>query len=117
MRFAYGALPTVEFMRDAWPTLLESWLRTVDDHREQVLQALQGVRGEKGTVRGSRAQMTYLRRLRNSKTLRGVAWSELIAAGEEERQGAPQAVLLIAAATGFAGLFLAQLRVDPLVAM
>ncbi|UUO01688.1 type I restriction-modification system subunit M [Mycolicibacterium novocastrense] len=80
----FGARPTVEFVQEAWPTLLESWLRTAAHHRERVVQALQEARHEKGTIRGSRAQMTYLRSLRNSKGLREAVWRELIAAGEQQ---------------------------------
>jgi hypothetical protein len=90
MQLAYGARPSVEFLRDGWPTVLQSWLRTADDSRERVVHALQEARGEKSLIKGPRAQMTYLRELRNSKNLREVVWNELIAAGEVERVGPRQ---------------------------
>ena len=86
LRAAYGARPTTEFIRETWPTLLESWLRTDNESRELIVQALEDARGEKGLVKGSRAQMTYLRELRNSKNLREIVWDELVAAGELERE-------------------------------
>jgi DNA helicase-2/ATP-dependent DNA helicase PcrA len=86
MRRAYGARPTVEFVRDAWPTLRESWLGTVKDPRERVVQDLQQARGEKGLLKGKRAQMNYLRDLKNAKTLRVIVWKELVATGESEQQ-------------------------------
>jgi type I restriction enzyme M protein len=89
MQAAYGARPTVEFIRDAWPTLLESWLSAAGDSRQRVVEALEQARGDKGIVRGSRSQMAYLRGLRNSKNLREIVWDELIAVGEEHHQDAP----------------------------
>jgi hypothetical protein len=56
MQTAYGARPTVEFIRDAWPTLLESWLRTDSDSRQRVVNALEQARGGKGLIKGRRAQ-------------------------------------------------------------
>jgi len=37
---AYGARPTKEFIRLAWPTLLESWLRIAKESRELIVQAM-----------------------------------------------------------------------------
>jgi len=82
---AYGARPTVEFIRDAWPTLLESWLRTASEPRERIVQELQKARGEKGILKGSRAELAYLKELRNAKHLREIVWAEFVAAGEVER--------------------------------
>ncbi|MFF0284266.1 DISARM system SNF2-like helicase DrmD [Rhodococcus aetherivorans] len=85
LQAVYGARPTVEFVREAWPTLRESWLRTTKESREWVVEALKEARGDKGILRGSRAQMAYLRELRNSRTLREIVWAELIATGEMDR--------------------------------
>jgi type I restriction enzyme M protein len=93
---AYGARPTVEFIRDAWPTLLDSWLRTTSEPRERIVQELQEARGEKGILRGSRAQLVYLKELRNARHLREIVWAEFVAAGEarraSERAGGYEAV-------------------------
>jgi hypothetical protein len=35
----YGARPNQEFIREAWPTLLESWLRITKDSRDGVEEA------------------------------------------------------------------------------
>lgn len=83
---AYGARPTKEFIRDAWPTLLDSWLITATEPRERIVHQLQELRGEKGLLRGSRAQLGYLRDLRNSNNLREIVWEGLIAVGEVQRQ-------------------------------
>ena len=85
LREAYGARPDEEFIREAWPTLLESWLRTTKDSREWVVNALRETRGDKGSVTGRDAQIEYLRGLNNSKKLREIVWAELVAAGEVER--------------------------------
>ena len=81
----YGARPTEEFIRDAWPTLRASWLTTAKEPRKLIVQALQESLGEKGLVKGGRAQLTYLKDLRNSATLRKIVWRELVAAGEVEQ--------------------------------
>ena len=82
----YGARPNQEFIREAWPTLLESWLRITKDSRDGVEEALRQVRGENGSLKRREAQMKYLRGLRNSKNLRRVVWQQLVAIGEIERQ-------------------------------
>jgi len=85
---AYGTRPTEEFVRDAWPTLRESWLRTSKDSREWVVDELRIARRERGQVRGRDAAMEYLRGLSNSANLRHVVWTELVDAGEVDQ--APQ---------------------------
>lgn len=87
LQAAYGARPTEEFIRVAWPTLLESWLRTTRESREWVVNALRETRGQKGRVSGRGAQMEFLRSLNNSKNLREIVWTEFIAAGEVNRIG------------------------------
>jgi len=82
---SFGARPTVDFIRDAWPTLLDSWLRTDGKSREEIVLKLQEARGEKGILRGSREQLGYLKELRNTKHLREVVWGEFVAAGEVQR--------------------------------
>ena len=85
---AYGARPTKEFIRDAWPTLLDSWLKTATEPRERIVHQLQELRGEKGLLRGGRAQLAYLKELRNAKHLREVVWEELVSAGEADHASA-----------------------------
>ncbi len=80
----YGARPTEEFIREAWPTLLDSWLKMSKESREWVVGTLREARGEKGSIAGRDAQMEYLRGLNNSKKLREIVWAELVAAGEAE---------------------------------
>ena len=84
---AYGARPDEEFIREAWPVLLRSWLPTASEARERIVQALQEVHHEKALVKGRGAQLAYLRGLRNAKRLREIVWGELVAAGEVERTG------------------------------
>jgi HsdM N-terminal domain/N-6 DNA Methylase len=84
LRSAYGARPTEEFVRLAWPTLLESWLRTTKDSRDWVVEELRGARGERGSLTNRDAQMAYLRNLNNSKKLRSIVWDELVFTGEPD---------------------------------
>jgi hypothetical protein len=95
LQAAYGARPTTEFIREVWPTLLDSWLRTDNESCELIIQALEDARGEKGLVKGSRAQMTYLRELRNSKNLREIVWEELVATGELQRESRDRCLLAV----------------------
>ena len=71
-------------IREAWPTLLESWLRTTKDSRQWVVDTLREARGETGSISGRDAEMEYLRGLNNSKKLREIVWAELVAVGEAE---------------------------------
>ena len=84
LKAAFGARPTEDFIREAWPTLLESWLRTSKESRQWVVDTLREARGEKGSVSGRDAQMEYLRGLNNSKKLREIVWAELVAVGEAD---------------------------------
>ncbi|MEE2032320.1 helicase-related protein [Rhodococcus chondri] len=85
LRTVYGARPKVEFVHEAWPTLRESWLKTNKESRHRIIEALQEARHEKGLIKGSKAQMAYLRDLKNAKTLRKIVLAELIATGEVDR--------------------------------
>ncbi|MBX7133426.1 MAG: type I restriction-modification system subunit M [Fimbriimonadaceae bacterium] len=97
LRSAYGARPDVEFIRDAWPILLESWLAKNNSALSEVVRALAEARGEKDAIKGRRAQLAYLRGLRNSKNLRTVVWGQLIAAGEVDSVAAVASSLKSAA--------------------
>jgi hypothetical protein len=48
LRAAYGARPKDDFIRDAWPTLLQSWLQNGKDSREWIVDALRETRREYG---------------------------------------------------------------------
>ena len=85
LREAYGARPDEEFIRGAWPTLVKSWLPTATEARERIARALQEAHHDKAFLKGSGAQLAYLKDLRNAKRLREIVWEELVAAGEVER--------------------------------
>lgn len=78
----YGARPKDEFVREAWPTLLDSWLSHDKESRHAVVKLLREARGEDGTITNRRSQMDYLRSLRNAKNLRSIVLEEFIALGE-----------------------------------
>jgi superfamily II DNA or RNA helicase len=78
----YGARPRDEFVRDAWPILRETWLAHSKESRGEVVSALLEQRGEDGQISNRRAQLEYLRSLRNSKGLREVVLQEFINYGE-----------------------------------
>jgi hypothetical protein len=87
LREVYGARPDEEFIREAWPTLLGSWLPAATEARKRIVHALQEAHHEKAVVKGREAQLAYLEDLRNAKRLREIVWGELVAAGENERTG------------------------------
>ena len=80
----YGARPKAEFIREAWPTLLDSWLKHDTESRDAVVRALRETRREDGTISNRRGQIEYLRGLRNANNLRSIVLQELIAFGEIE---------------------------------
>ena len=84
LRAAYGARPKDDFIRDAWPTLLQSWLQHEKDSREWIVGMLRETRREDGRLTNRKAQMEYLRGLRNAKKLRSIVLREFIAFGEVE---------------------------------
>ena len=83
---AYGARPTVEFIRAAWPILREKWLPTANDSRETIVRKLREARGEKALVKGKRAQMSYLGEFSNSKILRQIVWQVFVSVGESKHK-------------------------------
>ncbi len=85
LREAYGARPDEEFIRQAWPTLLKTWLPTATEARTRIVHALQEAHHEKALVKGRGAQLAYLKDLRNAKRLREIVWEELVTAGELEQ--------------------------------
>lgn len=83
---AYGARPTVEFIRAAWPILREQWLPTANESREAIVLKLQEARDEKGRIKGKRPQMSYLGEFTNSKILRQIVWQVFVSIGESKPQ-------------------------------
>lgn len=84
LRHAYGARPKENFVVEAWETLREGWLHHDKESRNWVVVSLRAARGEDGTITNRRAQMEYLRGLRNAKTLRSVVLEAFIDLGEQE---------------------------------
>lgn len=80
----YGARPKDEFVREAWPTLLDTWVKDDAEARGQIVTALRQTRGEDGTLTKRPDQLAYLRDLRNAKNLRAIVLEAFIAAGESE---------------------------------
>lgn len=79
----HGVPPGEEFVREAWPVLLEVWLKA--DRASAAVLAAQlrekglGDRGNPGT--SAAAIMRYLRTCNNSQSLRGVVLAVFLAAG------------------------------------
>lgn len=86
LRVEYGARPDQDFVRDAWPVLLDEWLRQDTVSREMVVEGLQERRlGDPAIdVRSAAGQMEYLRSCRNTAELRVVVVAILMAFGEQE---------------------------------
>ena len=82
---AYGARPKDDFVAEAWDLLREEWLHHDKPSRDQVVETLRELRDEDGRITNRRAQMEYLRELRNAKTLRSVVLQSFIEFGEAER--------------------------------
>lgn len=85
LQTAYGARPNDDFVREDWSTLLRAWLQNTKESREWIVDALREARREDGRLTNRRAQMEYLRGLRNTKNLRSIVLQEFIAFGEIER--------------------------------
>lgn len=80
----YGAGPKEDFVAEAWEALRERWLLHDKESRDQVVEATRTIRQEDGHATNRRAQMDYLRNLRNAKNLRAVVLRTLIGRGEIE---------------------------------
>ena len=78
----YGACPKEVFVKEAWPVLRESWLQHHKESRDWVVASLHEARREDGTPTNRKAQMEYLRGLRNAKNLRSIVLQEFKAFGE-----------------------------------
>ena len=82
LRSAYGACPKHDFVEEAWSVLLDSWLSHDKQSRESTVQALRKLRREPGRITNRRAQIDYLRRLRNTKNLQSIVLQEFIKYGQ-----------------------------------
>jgi hypothetical protein len=91
LRERYGARPEPDFVRDAWPTLVEAWLATDDESRELVVGELQarGLGKARAPARSSAAQLYYLQSCRNSSSLREAVAAIFTAFGESEAFSTP----------------------------
>ena len=78
----YGARPKDDFVQEAWSILRERWLAHSRGSRNEVVLALRDQRREGGAISNRRAQLEYLRSLRNTKGLRDVALQKFISFGE-----------------------------------
>ena len=87
LRRAYGARPKPNFIQDAWPVLLESWLPTDHESRAILADALRdlGLGRSEISIRRKQGQLDYLRTCRNAPTLREVTLAVLLAAGERQQ--------------------------------
>lgn len=83
---AYGARPKENFVAEAWDTLREGWLLHDRDARDRVVETIRDIRREDGQITNRRAQMEYLRELRNAKNLRAVVLDAFIDRGEIESE-------------------------------
>lgn len=81
---AYGARPKENFVVEAWEPLRERWLDSDKPSRDWVVETLHKLRNEDARTTGRRAQMEYLRELRNARTLRAVVLEAFIELGETE---------------------------------
>jgi hypothetical protein len=95
---AYGARPSADFVRSAWPVLRDSWLARDAGSRRSVVEDLRARRlGEwESESPSASAQVAYLRSCRNTGTLRDVVLSHLIAAGERSEPAKPAATRPVA---------------------
>jgi type I restriction enzyme M protein len=85
LRSWYGARPTDNFVRDAWPALVDRWLAKDRVSRRAVVDALwaSGLREGEPPARAAE-EMSYLRRRNNAKRLRDIVLDVFVALGETE---------------------------------
>ncbi|GAB92711.1 T3SS (YopN, CesT) and YbjN peptide-binding chaperone 1 [Gordonia rhizosphera] len=91
LRAYYGARPKPNFIQDAWPTLLDSWLANDDASRERIVDELSaaGLGEVTGHMRSKKVQLAYLESCRNAKSLRDIVLSAFLAAGEPAQHPVP----------------------------
>lgn len=86
LRARFGQEPDEEFVANAWPVLLDSWLKTDKDSAGLIADRLRalGLGNAAVTGRSAAAVQRYLRTVKNSKTLREVALDTFLALGTSE---------------------------------
>lgn len=83
LRSYYGARPTDDFVREAWPSLLERWLGTDGPSRRRVVDDLWAEGLVVGDQPANKAeQMSFLRERNNAKRLRKIVLDAFVAVGE-----------------------------------
>ena len=83
LRSYYGARPTDDFVREAWPSLLERWLATDGPSRRRVVDDLWAEGLVVGDQPANKAeQMSFLRARNNARRLRKVVLDAFVAVGE-----------------------------------
>jgi ERCC4-related helicase len=91
----YGVRPKADFVQDAWPSLIDIWLKNDNESRHAIVGVLRETRREDGMITSRRGQVEYLRGLRNAKNLRSLVLQEFIALGEvmsKDSHAVPKAV-------------------------
>lgn len=85
LKSAFGARPDEDFVRRAWPTLLEHWVSKQAAVRRSLASGLfaLGLGDPTAKLTTAREETAYLRSCRNSPKLRRLVLEHLIAAGEE----------------------------------
>ena len=83
LRATYGARPRVDFIRDAWPVLLESWLSSDRPRSRSVARRLREL--NLGNP-ADRDDNSYLAGLRNTANLRQVVLDAFIEFGEQSSE-------------------------------
>lgn len=87
LRRAYGARPKAEFVQDAWPILLATWLETDTVSREWIVDELRlgGFGRQDVPVSTKQRQLDYLATCRNARSLREIVLAAFLVAGEPEQ--------------------------------
>ena len=84
LRRMYGASPKDVLVQETWPALLRDWLPTQDDVRPLLVRELVELHlgAWKDVGMDRKAELAYLRSLRNAATMRSVVLSYIHRAGE-----------------------------------
>lgn len=85
----FGPKPQAEFIKDAWPILLQKWLPTDTAARHELCHALRSRGLGKGEIRDN---MSYLQSCNNSASLRNEALRLFMELGERSGAGAPSTI-------------------------
>src|SRR5215211_1441133 len=82
----FGEAPGVDFVRVAWPVLLDRWLTADADARTDVVAGLRaaGLGDHEQNPRGKEAQLAYLRTCRNTARLRQTVLDRFLEVGSSD---------------------------------